>query len=158
MKNPENDIFISDNKELLVQTNMMKDLSENFNEKRMLRKLLEQYFHMVDNLENLDLLEKNVSLYEDALKNLLAFSKTPFMEETTWRVSDNGKFEEYCWEHLRNLLSPFKNTITLIKNFSEWKIENDIFYRYYENNIKKTIMENKKNMLDFCDFLERKNN
>ena len=96
MKNPENDIFIPDNKELLVQTNMMKDLSENFNEKRMLRKLLEQYFHMVDNLENLDLLEKNVSLYEDALKNLLAFSKTPFMEETIWRVSDNGKFEEYC--------------------------------------------------------------
>jgi hypothetical protein len=84
---------------------------------------------------------------------LIDFSKTSFMEETVWRVSDNGN-KEYCWAHLRNLLSPFKNQIALIEAFSEWEIGEDVF-KSFMNGVKQTFEEDKKLFLEFCEFLEK---
>jgi len=91
--------------------------------------------------------------YDETLSELIKFSKTPFMEEKVWRVSDNGQFEEYCWEHLRNLLSPFKGVITVIKHFSRWQIKEDLF-KCFVKNFEQTFEENKKMFSEFCEFLD----
>lgn len=118
-----------------------------------LKQLLEWYFSMINHLGEFDYLVDNVDYYE-ALSKLVDFSKTPFMEKTIWRISDNGQFEEFCWAHLRNLLSPFKNQIALIEAFSEWEIGEDVF-KSFINGVKQTFEENKKLFLEFCEFLEK---
>lgn len=117
-----------------------------------LKQLLEWYFSMIEHLEEIDCLVKNVDYYDETLSELIKFSKTPFMEEKIWRECDN-KSEEYCWAHLRNLLTPFKNMIALIKNFSTWKIKEDTF-RLYVNKSGLNFEENKKLFLEFCVCLE----
>jgi len=114
---------------------------------------LEWYFSIVEHLEEIDYLVKNLNQYDETLSELIKFSKTPFMEEKVWRVSDNGQFEEYCWEHLRNLLSPFKGVITVIKHFSRWQIKEDLF-KCFVKNFEQTFEENKKMFSEFCEFLD----
>lgn len=118
-----------------------------------LKYLLEWYFSMIEHLGEIDYLVNNVNQYDEILSELIKFSKTPFMEERVWRVSDNRQFEEYCWAHLRNLLSPFKNMIALIKDFSKWDIKEDTF-RLFVNKFGLNFEENKKLFLEFCEFLE----
>ena len=118
-----------------------------------LRLLLEWYFSMVEHLGDYDYLINNVNQYDKLLSELINFSKTSFMEKTIWRISDNGN-KEYCWAHLRNLLSPFKNQIALIEAFNEWKIEEDLF-KSFMNRAEWTFEENKKLFLEFCRFLEK---
>lgn len=118
-----------------------------------LKQLLEWYFSMINHLGEFDYLVDNVDYYDEALSKLVDFSKAPFMEKTIWRISDNGN-KEYCWAHLRNLLSPFKNQIALIEAFSEWKIEEDTF-RLFVNKSGLIFEENKKLFLEFCEFLEK---
>ena len=120
-----------------------------------LKQLLEWYFSMINHLGEFDYLVDNVDYYDEALSKLVDFSKTPFMEKTIWRISDNGN-KEYCWAHLRNLLSPFKNQIALIEAFNEWKIEEDLF-KSFMNRAEWTFEENKKLFLEFCRFLEKEN-
>ncbi len=117
-----------------------------------LKQLLEWYFSMINHLWEVDYLAKNVDYYDETLSELIKLSKTPFMEEKVWRECDNGN-KEYCWAHLRNLLSPFKNQIALIEAFSEWKIEEDTF-RLFVNKSGLIFEENKKLFLEFCMFLE----
>lgn len=117
-----------------------------------LRLLLKWYFSMINHLGEFDYLVDNVDYYDEALSKLLDFSKTSFMEGKVWRVSDNGN-KEYCWAHLRNLLSPFKNQIALIEDFSEWEIGEDLF-KSFMNRAEWTFEENKKLFLEFCKFLE----
>jgi len=117
-----------------------------------LRLLLEWYFSMVEHLGDYDYLINNVNQYDKSLSELINFSKTSFMEKTIWRISDNGN-KEYCWAHLRNLLSPFKNQIALIEDFSEWEIGEDLF-KSFMNRAEWTFEENKKLFLEFCKFLE----
>jgi len=118
-----------------------------------LKQLLEWYFSMIEHLGDYDYLINNVNQYDKSLSELIDFSKTSFMEETVWRVSDNGN-KEYCWAHLRNLLSPFKNQIALIEAFSEWEIGEDVF-KSFMNGVKQTFEEDKKLFLEFCEFLEK---
>lgn len=118
-----------------------------------LKQLLEWYFSMIEHLKEIDYLVENVDQYGETLSQLIKFSKTPFMEEKVWRVSDNWQFEEYCWAHLRNLLSPFKNMMALIKDFSKWNIKEDTF-RLFVNKSGLNFEENKKLFLEFCEFLE----
>jgi len=108
---------------------------------------------MVEHLGDYDYLINNVNQYDKLLSELINFSKTSFMEKTIWRISDNGN-KEYCWAHLRNLLSPFKNQIALIEAFNEWKIEEDLF-KSFMNRAEWTFEENKKLFLEFCRFLEK---
>ena len=115
--------------------------------------LLEWYFSIAEHLWDYDYLINNVGKYDEALSKMIDFSHTPFMEEKIWRVADNGQFEEYCWAYLRNLLSPFKNIITVIKHFSEWNIKDDIFKSFVKN-FEQTFQENKKMFLEFCKFLK----
>lgn len=117
-----------------------------------LKQLLEWYSSMIKHLEEFDYLVKNVNYYDETLSELIKFSKTQFMEETVWRVSDNGN-KEYCWAHLRNLLSPFKNMISLIKDFSKGDIEADTF-KYFIKEFWWNFEENKKLFLKFSEFLE----
>jgi hypothetical protein len=49
---------------------------------------------MMEHLEEINYLVKNVNHYNEILSKLIDFSHTPFMEEKVWRVSDNG--QEYC--------------------------------------------------------------
>ena len=137
------------------ETTTNKDLSEAIDKWKWvkLKQLLGWYFSMIEHLEETDCLVKNVDYYDETLSELINFSKTQFMEETVWRVSDNGN-KEYCWAHLRNLLSPFKNQITLIEAFSEWEIGEDVF-KSFMNGVKQTFEENKKLFLGFCKFLEK---
>lgn len=116
--------------------------------------LLEWYFSMVEHLGDNDYLINNMNHYNETLSKLIDFSHTPFMEKTVWRISDNGQFEECCWAHLRNLLSPFTNQIALIEAFSEWEIGEDVF-KSFMNGAKRTLEENKKLFLEFCKFLEK---
>lgn len=118
-----------------------------------LRLLLEWYFSMIEHLWDYDYLINNVNQYDKSLSELINFSKTSFMEKTIWRISDNGN-KEYCWAHLRNLLSPFKNQIALIEDFSEWEIGEDLF-KSFMNRAEWTFEENKKLFLEFCRFLEK---
>ena len=120
-----------------------------------LKQLLEWYFSMINHLGEFDYLVDNVDYYDEALSKLVDFSKTPFMEKTIWRISDNGN-KEYCWAHLRNLLSPFKNMIALIRDFSGWEIEEDLFKSFMDR-AEWTFEENKKLFLEFCRFLEKEN-
>jgi hypothetical protein len=85
---------------------------------------------------------------------LIKFSETPFMEETIRRVSDNGQFEEYCWAHLRNLLSPFKTIIDLVNDVSKGKIKEE-FFKSFIKEFKWNFEDNKKDFSDFCNFLEK---
>lgn len=117
-----------------------------------LKQLLEWYFSMINHLWEVDYLAKNVDYYDETLSELIKFSKTPFMEEKVWRKCDNGN-KEYCWAHLRNLLSPFKNMIALIKDFSKGDIKADIF-KYFIKELWWNFEENKKLFLEFCEFLE----
>jgi len=119
-----------------------------------LKQLLEWYFPMAEHLDDHDYLINNVNQYDDTLSKMIDFSYTPFMEQKVWRVADNGQFQEYCWAHLRNLLSPFKGIITVIKHFSEWKIKEDIFKSFVKK-FEQTFEENKKLFLEFCEFLEK---
>jgi hypothetical protein len=50
---------------------------------------------MIEHLGDYDYLINNVNQYDKSLSELIDFSKTSFMEETVWRVSDNGN-KEYC--------------------------------------------------------------
>ena len=118
-----------------------------------LRLLLEWYFSMMEHLEEINYLVKNVNHYNEILSKLIDFSHTPFMEEKVWRVSDNGN-KEYCWAHLRNLLSPFKNQIALIAAFSDWEIGDDVF-KSFMNGVKEIFEENKKLFFEFCKFLDK---
>ena len=118
-----------------------------------LKQLLEWYFSMIEHLEEINYLVKNVNHYNEILSKLIDFSHTPFMEEKVWRVSDNGN-KEYCWAHLRNLLSPFKNQIALIEAFSDWEIGDDVF-KSFMNGVKEIFEENKKLFLEFCKFLDK---
>ena len=138
-----------------VKNNMNQQLFETINKWKWaeLKQLLEWYFSMINHLGEFDYLVDNVDYYDEALSKLVDFSKTPFMEKTIWRISDNGN-KEYCWAHLRNLLSPFKNQIALIEAFSEWKIEEDTF-RLFVNKSGLIFEENKKLFLEFCEFLEK---
>jgi len=118
-----------------------------------LKELLKWYFSMVEHLEDVDYLVNNFDYYYETLSKLITFSKTPFMEKTIWRVSDNWKFKEYCWAHLRNLLSPFKNMIGLINGFSEGKVNTELLRSFKD---KLNLDNNEKEFLEFCDFLEKK--
>jgi hypothetical protein len=118
-----------------------------------LSQLLEWYFSIEKHLWDYDYLINNVGKYDETLSKMINFSHTSFMEEKIWRVADNGQFEEYCWAHLRNLLSPFKNIITIIRHFSEWNIKEDIFKSFLKN-FEQTFQENKKMFLEFCEFLK----
>ena len=118
-----------------------------------LKQLLEWYFSMINHLGEFDYLVDNVDYYDEALSKLVDFSKTPFMEKTIWRVSDNWKFKEYCWAHLRNLLSPFKNMIGLINGFSEGKVNTELLRSFKD---KLNLDNNEKEFLEFCVFLEEK--
>ncbi len=119
-----------------------------------LRLLLEWYFSMMEHLEEINYLVKNVNHYNEILSKLIDFSHTPFMEEKVWRVSDNG--QEYCWAYLRNLLTPLKNMIAIVNNFSNGKIKEDTF-RLFVNKSGLNFEENKKLFLEFCDFLGKEN-
>jgi len=119
-----------------------------------LKQLLEWYFSMVEHLEDVDHLVSNLDYYDETLLKLISFSKTTFMEKTVWRVSDNWEFREYCWAHLRNLVSPFKNMIALIKGFSEGKVNIKLLKSFKD---KLSLDNNKKDLLEFCDFLEKNN-
>ena len=118
-----------------------------------LRQLLQWYFSIAEHLGDYDYLINNINQYDETLSKMIDFSHTPFMEEKIWRVADNGQFEEYCWAHLRNLLSPFKNIITITRHFSEWNIKEDIFKSFVKN-FEQTFQENKKMFLEFCEFLD----
>ena len=118
-----------------------------------LKELLKWYFSMVEHLEDVDYLVNNFDYYDETLSKLIIFSKTPFMEKTVWRVSDNWKYKEYCWAHLRNLLTPFKNMIGLIKGFSEGKFNTELLRSFQD---KLNLDNNEKEFLEFCDFLEKK--
>ena len=120
-----------------------------------LKQLLKWYFSIVGHLEDYDYLINNVDQYDETLSKMIDFSYTPFVEEKVWRVADNGQFEEYCWAHLRNLLSPFKGIIVVIRHFSEWKIKEDIFNSFVKN-FEQNFEDNKKLFLEFCRFLEKK--
>lgn len=120
-----------------------------------LRLLLEWYFSMMEHLEEINYLVKNVNHYNEILSKLIDFSHTPFMEEKVWRVSDNGN-KEYCWAYLRNLLTPLKNMIAIVNNFSNGKIKEDTF-RLFVNKSGLNFEENKKLFLEFCDFLGKEN-
>ena len=118
-----------------------------------LSQLLEWYFSIAEHLGDYDYLINNINQYDETLSKMIDFSHTPFMEEKIWRVADNGQFEEYCWAHLRNLLSPSKNIITITRHFSEWNIKEDIFKSFVKN-FEQTFQENKKMFLEFCEFLD----
>lgn len=118
-----------------------------------LSQLLEWYFSIAEHLGDYDYLINNINQYDETLSKMIDFSHTPFMEEKIWRVADNGQFEEYCWAHLRNLLSPFKNIIIITRHFSEWNIKEDIFKSFVKN-FEQTFQENKKMFLEFCEFLD----
>lgn len=141
----------------LKRTVTNKDLFETIEKWKWeeLRQLLKWYFSMVEHLGDSDYLINNMNYYNETLSKLIDFSHTSFMEKTVWRVSDNGQFEECCWAHLRNLLSPFKNQIFLIKDFSEWEIEEDLFKSFMDR-VEWTFEKNKKLFLEFCEFLEKK--
>ena len=118
-----------------------------------LRQLLQWYFSIAEHLGDNDYLINNINQYDETLSKMIDFSHTPFMEEKIWRAADNGQFEEYCWAHLRNLLSPFKNIISIIRHFSEWDIKEDIFKSFVKN-FEQTFQENKKMFSKFCEFLD----
>ena len=121
------------------------NLMNGLNEGAKLRKLLKWYFHMADNLGNLDLLVKNLSNYEKSLEELKEFSESSFMEETicTYRVPYK------CWERLRGLLISFCNNIGIIGEFSKWAID--------ERRLRECLyFAEKQEMLKLCDFLEKK--
>ena len=138
-----------------VKNNMNQQLFETINKWKWaeLKQLLEWYFSMIEHLEEIDCLVKNVNYYDKTLSELVKFSKTQFMEETVWRVSDNGN-KEYCWAHLRNLLTPFKNMVTLINDFSKGQIKEDTF-KYFIKEFWWNFEANKKLFLEFCEFLEK---
>ena len=69
------------------------------------------------------------------------------------RFIKERKFKEYCWAHLRNLLSPFKNMIGLINGFSEGKVNTELLRSFKD---KLNLDNNEKEFLEFCDFLEKK--
>ena len=130
---------------------MSEKILKTIEEEADLKQLLEWYFSMVEYLEDVDYLVDNFDYYDEALSKLINFSKTPFMEKTVWRISDNWEFKEYCWPHLRNLLSPFKNMIALIKSFSEGKINVELLRSFKD---KLNLDNNKRELLEFCNFLE----
>jgi len=134
----------------IMSEKILKTIEEEAN----LKQLLEWYFSMVEYLENVDYLVDNFDYYDETLSKLINFSKTPFMEKTVWRISDNWEFTEYCWAHLRNLLSPFKNMIALIKSFSEGKINVELLRSFKD---KLNLDNNKRELLEFCNFLEKNN-
>ena len=140
----------------LKRTVTNKDLFETIEKWKWeeLRQLLKWYFSMVEHLGDSNYLINNMNYYNETLSKLIDFSHTSFMEKTVWRIFDNGQFEEFCWAHLRNLLSPFKNQIALIEAFSEWEIGEDVF-KSFINGVKQTFEENKKLFLEFCEFLEK---
>ena len=115
---------------------------------------MEWYFSMINYLWDLDYLADNVDYYDETLSKLVDFSKTPFMEKTIWRVSDNGKNKETCWAHLRNLLSPFKNMIALIRDFSGSETNQKIFKSFIERE-KLVFTKNERNLLKLCDFISK---
>ena len=149
------EIIDKDNREKiwLEKTVTNKDLFETIEKWKWeeLRQLLEWYFSMIEHFEEVDYLVKNVDYYDETLSELIKFSKTQFMEEKIWRECDNGN-KEYCWAHLRNLLSPFKNMITLINDFSNGQIKEDTF-KYFIKEFWWNFEENKKLFLEFCEFL-----
>ena len=130
---------------------MSEKILKTIEEEADLKQLLEWYFSMVEYLEDVDYLVDNFDYYDATLSKLINFSKTPFMEKTVWRMSDNWEFKEYCWAHLRNLLSPFKNMIALIKSFSEGKINVELLRSFKD---KLNLDNNKRELLEFCNFLE----
>ena len=130
---------------------MSEKILKTIEEEADLKQLLEWYFSMVEYLEDVDYLVDNFDYYDETLSKLINFSKTPFMEKTVWRISDNWEFKEYCWAHLRNLLSPFKNMIALIKSFSEGKINVELLRSFKD---KLNLDNNKRELLEFCNFLE----
>ena len=139
-----------ENNEQLIAQQLLETIGEWKWEE--LKQLLECYFSMIEHLEEIDYLVKNVKQYDETLLKLLNFSKTPFMEGKVWRVSDNWLFEEYCWAHLRNLLSPFKTMIGLIRSFSKGEIEEKNLKSFIENS-EWVFKQNKKKFLKFCEFL-----
>ena len=130
---------------------MSEKILKTIEEEADLKQLLEWYFSMVEYLEDVDYLVDNFDYYDETLSKLINFSKTPFMEKTVWRISDNWEFKEYCWAHLRNLLSPFKNMIALIKSFSEGKINVELLRSF---KYKLNLDNNKRELLEFCNFSE----
>lgn len=119
-----------------------------------LKKLLRWYFSMVEHFKETDYLINNLDYYDETLSKLIEFSETPFMEETIRRVSDNGQFEEHCWAHLRNLLSPFKTIIDLVNDVSKGKIKEE-FFKSFIKEFKWNFEDNKKAFSDLCNFLEK---
>lgn len=122
-----------------------------------LRQLLECYFSMIEHLEEMDYLVKNVKQYDETLLKLLDFSRTEFMEKKAWRRYDNGEVKESCWAHLRNLLSPFNNMIAVIKSFSKREVEEKILKSFIESS-KWNFKQNKKKFSKFCEFLGEESN
>lgn len=118
-----------------------------------LNNLLKWYFSMVEHFEEIDYLINNLDYYSETLSKLIEFSETLFMEETIRRISDNGQFKEYCWAHLRNLLSPFKTTIDLVNDVSKGKIKEE-FFRSFIKEFKWIFENNKKDFSIFCNFLD----
>lgn len=120
-----------------------------------LKELLNWYFSMLEHLWEIDYLINNIDYYNEILSEMIKFSETSFMEETVWRVSDNGQFKEYCSAHLRNLLTPFKTIISLIEDLSTGKINEDKF-KSLTYNLNTNFEDNKREFLEFCDFLNDK--
>ena len=119
-----------------------------------LKQLLKWYFSMIEHWGDYDYLINNVAQFDETLWKLVDFSHTSYMEGKVWRAADNGQFEEYCWAYLRNLLSPFKNMIALINDFSKGKLKEDTF-KSFVNKFELTFKENEKLFLDLCRFLEK---
>ena len=115
--------------------------------------LLEWYFSMIDHLWEVGYLFDNLDYYEKSLSELLAFSNQPFMEWSFWKFSDNGQFKESYWAHLRNLLSPFKNMIAVIRSLSRWEF-GEIDYTMFVSKFRVDLEDNKKDFLEFCILLE----
>lgn len=118
-----------------------------------LKELLNWYFSILEHLWEVDYLIDNIDYYNETLSELIKFSENTSMEETVWRVSDNGKFKEYCSAHLRNLLTPFKTIISLIEDLSTGIIKEDKF-KSFINNLNTNFEDNKNDFLEFCEFLE----
>ena len=119
-----------------------------------LRQLLEWYFSMINHLEDIGYLSDNIECYNKTLSELIKFSKDEFMEKSVWRVSDNGKNQETCWAHLRNLLSPFKNMIALIRDFSGSETNQKILKSFIEHE-KLVFIKSERNLLKLCDFISK---
>ena len=125
-----------------------------------LENLFEWYFSLIENLKWVKNVEEignfsyNLDDYNDEFSEILKFSNTPFMEQTAWRESGDGV--EYCGAHLRNLLSPFKNLIEVLKMFSvsdNQEKNEKIFNKFIRDSVSSFDM-NKKEILKFCEFLD----